>query len=485
MIAFDALNYANRPDLGLPRLYLTDREFWAGTYPNYDTSRGDEQRTRELARRVSDSGQLLCLDIEHWPVDIRTASDAEVERSIDLISEIIDWIRDERPGVRLGLYGVLPIRDYWSPVTGGKWLPLWATANGRLRKARDKRGRFIAEGLADRVDVLFPGGYVFYDDLAGFEKDLRANAREGRRYGKQLYLFYWLQFHNSNPTLGGQLVPPSFCEVMHRVAEEEADGCVLWSDEKTAWSDDIAQRVEIAKGMKTYRNLILSEANYGGLPIAYWPLNEVNGGILDEMTAARGTGYAGTYGGTVTLGDSGDAPSGVGRYMTVGAAFSGGTITGLPNLTTNWTIEGWYRRSGVGGTFGSAIYSRWGAAGSGRQVYLYRRESDGKLQIDVPNIKAIKTGNTVVSSGVWHHVAFTRSGNTWTIYLDGAADGGATDATAQESNTTANLGSSLNSANWLNGSLAHVAIYDYALSADRINAHYLAGVNGVNRMVAA
>jgi hypothetical protein len=247
MIVLDALNYANRPDLGLPRLYLTDREFWAGTYPNYDTSRGDEQRTRELARRVSDSGQLLCLDIEHWPVDIRTASDAEVERSIDKISEIIDWIRDERPGVRLGLYGVLPIRDYWSPNLGGKWLPLWATANGRLRKARDKRGRFIAEGLADKVDCLFPGGYVFYDDLAGFEKYLRANAREGRRYGKQLYLFYWLQFHNSNPTLGGQLVPPSFCEVMRRVAEEEADGCVLWSDEKTAWSDEIAERVEMVK----------------------------------------------------------------------------------------------------------------------------------------------------------------------------------------------------------------------------------------------
>ena len=241
MIVFDNTSYTGKPDLGLPRLYLAGTEFWPGVYPFPDRTRGDEANTRALARKVSASGQLLCLDIEHWPVDLRTASDASVQRSIDLIGEIIDWIRDERPGVRLGIYSILPLRDYWSPVNGRN-LGAWFSANARLRKGR-KRGRFIAEGLADKVDCVFPSIYWFYDDPAGWEKYAKANLKEARDYSKQVYAYSWMHYHESNKALGGQLIPFDFWQRTHDVCGEHADGQVVWGGFKVPWSDEIAKRM--------------------------------------------------------------------------------------------------------------------------------------------------------------------------------------------------------------------------------------------------
>lgn len=249
MILLDATTYANKPDTGIPRLYLTDREFYAPLPGGgWDKRRGDEDRTRAMARAAT--GSLLCLDIEHLKLDSRTASDAEIEAGIAHIAEIIGWVRDERPGMRLGLYGVMPIFEYWKQDDG------WRRANGRLRQSRDDAsGRYIAEGLSDLVDVLFPSLYTFYADLPGWEKFAAGMAREARRFGKQACGFMHSRFHPNAqpPELRGTLIPLPFYQRQCEVVAEHFDGLVQWDGWDTvnnrtlAWDAEAAERVEIAR----------------------------------------------------------------------------------------------------------------------------------------------------------------------------------------------------------------------------------------------
>src|SRR5690606_4651448 len=151
-----------------------------------ERSMPDEQRVRRMANRVADAGQMAVLNIEHWPVDIRSNSPAVVAETIGKFQQIIEWAKDERPDLVIGSYGEVPIRDYWAPTDyfsalegvaeldalgigryewhkghqGGWWrnrliqtqpkYEAWQQANEFLRP------------LAESVDVLFPSLYTFY-----------------------------------------------------------------------------------------------------------------------------------------------------------------------------------------------------------------------------------------------------------------------------------------------------------------------------------
>src|SRR5690606_31221657 len=148
---FDATAYRGRPDLsqfGLERIYVAGNEFFAGTWPNYDKRRADEAATRALANKVADRGEILVINIEHWPTDIRTASEAEVRETIDKFIELIQWLKEERPELEVGIYSMLPVRDYWTPVYHATRDPQrvhqWEEANRRLQE------------LAEKVDYIFP-----------------------------------------------------------------------------------------------------------------------------------------------------------------------------------------------------------------------------------------------------------------------------------------------------------------------------------------
>jgi len=248
---FNLLGYTGRPDLPwMHPIHYSDRAFFKQVGVNqWDKSRGDEACTREFARKAS--GRLTCIKIEHWPIDNRSTSDAEVEAYIGKFAAIIDWIRDENPGIRLGIYSMLPIRDYWAPV---HWASRdmsrvhdWTAANARLRKSRDERGRYIAEGLADKVDCIMPSLYTFYEDQDGWETYARANIAEARRYGKQVYPFLWAHYHNSNATLGGQLIGLDYWRRQVALCRELADGIIAWGGWQVPWTDEVAAYVEALK----------------------------------------------------------------------------------------------------------------------------------------------------------------------------------------------------------------------------------------------
>ena len=214
----DQTNYTNVANLGQ---YGLNRNFYftnGGVWKDYhgDVTNPDEQNTRLLARNVAALGKVLVLNIEHWPVDIRKATKAEVDESVRKLKLIVDWLKDERPELKVAFYGIMPLRDYWIPVTYqskfnsdqwwreselAKWTPAlvaWQDANDYLKP------------LAEKVDYILPSLYTFYDDPDSWQLYADWNIAEAQRYGKPVVPVLNPQYNGSVPTTGTFIDGPDF-----------------------------------------------------------------------------------------------------------------------------------------------------------------------------------------------------------------------------------------------------------------------------------
>jgi hypothetical protein len=165
--------------------------------------------------------------------------------------------------------------------------------------------------------------------------------------------------------------------------------------------------------------------------------------------------------------------------------------------TPVFTVETWFKRTGAG------IATRTGAGGLDNVVPLVakgRAEADGSnvdmnylLGIDSvtgrlvadfeegaagasPGLNHPVSGQTVVTSGVWHHAAATYDGTTWRLYLDGAADGSSVVGQPARGDSVqhASLGTAMNSTGAADGFFAgvldEVRIWSVARSGTQIAA---------------
>jgi hypothetical protein len=207
-------------------------------------------------------------------------------------------------------------------------------------------------------------------------------------------------------------------------------------------------------------------------PIGYWRLGETSG-----TTAADSSGNqrSGTYVNAPTLGAASLLSSdpnasvrlnGTNQYVEVPNA-------GVWNLTGDLTIEALVNVTG-GGTY-RTIVAKHDANGD-VPVYEFRIQgSTGKLQFVQKTTGGAflpVTGNAVLSTGTTYHVAVTRSGNTITLYVNGALDRTQTVSGTIATNTRPVRIGSRDGTKFLAGRIDEVAIYDQALSATRIAAHY-------------
>lgn len=149
--------------------------------------------------------------------------------------------------------------------------------------------------------------------------------------------------------------------------------------------------------------------------------------------------------------------------------------SGVFDFTSNWSISTWIRRTTVNRSVEiTPIWSRWTSSSASRQLYVYFLPATSganvdKIQVDVPFVANILTGSTAISDTNWHHVAITRSGNDWTLYLDGVSDGTATVAATQETGGELTLGDTIvtgTGAGDLLGDQAEVAGWDTVLDVD-------------------
>ena len=82
-----------------------------------------------------------------------------------------------------------------------------------------------------------------------------------------------------------------------------------------------------------------------------------------------------------------------------------------------------------------------------------------------------------LQAGRYTHIAVTFDGSTVRLYFDGAQVGTTTSVTVLDDNAQPFQIAAGNNRAFFDGTIDEVAVYDYALPADRIDAHHAAAAS--------
>jgi hypothetical protein len=228
-------------DFGLKPITVVYPNFmWEGNKVPDTTSLPDSSRINAFARLLNQTTDIVVIDIEHWPV---TGDAATVNDSLKKYQTVLKWFKSPAPSLKVGLYGVLPIRNYWDAIqnTDSARYTSWQKDNDRLAP------------LAQSTDVLFPSIYTFYEDRNGWRKYAIAQIQEARRQadGKPVYVFLWPQFHGSNKTLANTFLPGDYWRMELETARQYADGIVIWCcSNRQTWDGSAPWWLETQKFIK-------------------------------------------------------------------------------------------------------------------------------------------------------------------------------------------------------------------------------------------
>jgi Concanavalin A-like lectin/glucanases superfamily/Calcineurin-like phosphoesterase len=200
-------------------------------------------------------------------------------------------------------------------------------------------------------------------------------------------------------------------------------------------------------------------------PVGHWKLgDDPSGPYWDRIAGRNGTQSGGVppiAGGV--LGNAGDRASsfdGVDDKVTVrdDNAFDFGNT---------FTLEAWVKRSGLGSrTFLFKGDGSWVLLSNASNRIVLRRSTVADI---------VSSTTTLTDTASWHHVVATKEGPAAKIYIDGVdVSGPVTDQTLVDNNLPLTIGLSGNVTYW-SGGIDEVAVYNTALSAERVLAHYRAG----------
>ncbi len=199
--------------------------------------------------------------------------------------------------------------------------------------------------------------------------------------------------------------------------------------------------------------------NYAGISgaVSAWTFE---GNANDVVGANHGT----VYGATLANGWSGQAYEfdGVDDYIDLGDKFEGYSAM---------TISVWFNTNDISAS--RRIAAKWGASGQaswlvekdGEHVFIVFRNSNGVVNSS--------TATTILEKGKWYHVVGTYDGNNVRAYLNGILkETTPLTGTIYDSTVSARIGAEDRAGYNFNGSIDQVAIYNRALTADEVKAHY-------------
>lgn len=164
--------------------------------------------------------------------------------------ELVDLWR-EHSQIRFAYWAVLPIRNYWDVIHGGKREKGWREANAQFARGQAARGKADERGLADVVDFVIPSLYTFHKsqnsafdhDSLWFDRYAPKTVEVAKGWNKLVVPCIWPRYHSEpgRPYLGDDLLARQIEWCL-----ENADGCVLWdswSFEKDNPVFDVTSRV--------------------------------------------------------------------------------------------------------------------------------------------------------------------------------------------------------------------------------------------------
>lgn len=199
--------------------------------------------------------------------------------------------------------------------------------------------------------------------------------------------------------------------------------------------------------------------------VCYWRLGGTNPTVEDQGPAGLDLQTVGT--------PTRDLPSGVfdgngAASFPTGARFVG-PVSPHPQIADTFTVELWLTCPP------NATTSQLEKAGHA-QIYIFNR----RLFLDRAVGGPVAFTAAVMDDGVWRHVAVTKDGPSSTlIYVDGVEGHvNSSDPALVFGQVTGQvtLGAQANGSFAHSGRLCDVSIYDRALGAGEVVAHYLAGV---------
>jgi len=165
-----------------------------------------------------------------------------------------------------------------------------------------------------------------------------------------------------------------------------------------------------------------------------------------------------------------------GRFGSAGGFNGASSVISFSNSgfpSNNMCVSAWVKPSATFLANGISGIVAWGntLAGQRRSLVYY---SSGELGFSGAYAAANFTGTTVLSTGVWSHVAFTISGSTVTLYINGAFEASGTVTLNSYSSTTGFIGrtETTSTNEHFNGSIDQVKIFDRAITAAEVTTLY-------------
>lgn len=222
-MVYDATLYKNKPDLSKYGIRPLNILYVARFYEKGEPSERmpSRDRVKKIAREAATKGEMVVIDIEHWPAK---GDETVVADSVRKYTQLAKLMHEFQPELRIGFYALPPIPDYYRAISGpgSKEYTAWQKDNDRLIS------------IAEAVDALFPSAYTFYANRQDWKRYAIEQIREARRFGKPVYVFLWPQYHESNRLYGETYLSAEYWGLELETAREYADGVVIWG----GWSKD-------------------------------------------------------------------------------------------------------------------------------------------------------------------------------------------------------------------------------------------------------
>ena len=225
----------------------------------------------------------------------------------------------------------------------------------------------------------------------------------------------------------------------------------------------------------------------GGIatPTHWWDLDDlvVAGGLADQGNGSNDMQLAAV--GSVSV-DTGDSPDG-GNSLLINASseyLHTATDHNWDGAGNAMTVSAWVKVDTLSATLASVMM--WRDAGSGEDRIFHFNVQPGTpdharwIVFDDAATEALilEDGTTEVAEGTWAHIAATFDGvDTIEIFVNGATEGTATNASFTNIENTATVPFAIGAASWdktgagthLLGSIWACGIWDEVLTADQIN----------------
>jgi len=207
-------------------------------------------------------------------------------------------------------------------------------------------------------------------------------------------------------------------------------------------------------------------------PSAYYRLNEMTGTTAADSS---GNGRDGTYSGDFTLGQPGALATSPATSVRLGGGSAIVACPALPRLGT-FTAEAWIKLTGNVTQPGSAAVLS----------DIYPSNINFVLEIGGNSLWGGHYNGTwhqspaiSLQTGLWYHAVCTFDGTTIILYVNGVQTGTTIDSSAPQTSSAGwRIGRRWDLADFFNGWVDEVAIYDHALTAARVLRHYQAGTTG-------